>query len=801
MSEGVATYEGLDDPLFHQVGIIGLGLIGASLAQAIFDRRLATSIVAIDTNQASIEAGISCGLLTDGGLSIQSDADKLANCDLIVVAVPVKAVPMVFEQLADAISKGEILSNCLITDVGSTKQTIVTAYREAFAKFPTVYASNLPHFVPAHPIAGAEKSGFNARRGDLFHQHKVIVCPLPESSAKAVQQVSALWRGVGAEVMTMDADHHDRVLAHTSHLPHLLAFTLVEQLASHNDNMDIFRYAAGGFRDFTRIAASDPTMWHDIFYANEAAILTALDDFESQLDHLRQLILRKDSTALLGMLGRVQSARQHFGHMLTATPYSQPLHSTQANHSKNSHSSEPHSEVYMSDQSLNFIINPTETPIRLQGSISVPGDKSVSHRSIMFGSLANGVTKVTGFLEGEDALATLQAFKDMGVTIEGPKDGEVIIHGVGMHGLKPSPNPLYMGNSGTSMRLLAGILSAQAFDSVMTGDASLSKRPMERVAKPLREMGAVIQTTGEKGTAPISITGRDKTGKALHGITYAMPVASAQVKSCLLLAGLWADGDTVITQPEITRDHTERMLNAFGLDVKTEGNTIRLTGGEQLTACDIAVPADISSAAFFMVAASIAHDSELTLKQVGINPTRTGVIDILKLMGADITLSNEKSIGGEPVADITVKSAQLHGSNIPPELVPLAIDEFPALFVAASCATGRTTLTGAKELRVKESDRIAVMATGLQTLGIDCTVLDDGIIIEGKGKEEEANTSSIFTGGVIDTHHDHRIAMSFAMASLRASKQIVIRGVETVNTSFPNFAGLANQIGMNIQVL
>ncbi|OOR91967.1 3-phosphoshikimate 1-carboxyvinyltransferase [Moraxella bovis] len=441
---------------------------------------------------------------------------------------------------------------------------------------------------------------------------------------------------------------------------------------------------------------------------------------------------------------------------------------------------------------MKYHITPSTT---FTGTHKVAPDKSISHRSIMFGSLANGVTKVSNFLQGEDALSTLQAFADMGVQIERDFD-KVTIYGVGMGGLKAPKKPLDMGNSGTSMRLLSGILSAQDFDSTMIGDESLSKRPMERVAKPLRQMGAVIATTGEKGTPPITITG----GQTLSAIHYNMPMASAQVKSCLLLAGLWVKGETVVIEPEITRDHTERMLNAFGYDVKVtplqNGNEIRLTGGGQLTACDIEVPADISAAAFFMVAGLIAKTGDVVLPKVGINPTRTGVIDILRLMGADITLQNQTLVGGEPVADICVKSSRLHGIEIPLHLVPLAIDEFPVIFIASSCATGKTVLRGAEELRVKESDRIQVMADGLTTLGIDCTVLDEGIEIIGRGQSE-----FVFGGGEIECYHDHRIAMSFAVASLRASDEIVINGTQTVATSFPNFATLAKEAGLGLEVL
>ena len=760
-------------PLFKQVCVIGLGLIGASLAQAIKNNGLSARLVAVDRHTPSIDEAIHQGLLDTGSDNL---SNVIAGSDLIIIAVPVQAVQAVFADIKQAMDDGKIATDCMITDVCSTKVNIIDAANAVFGSLPV-------GLVPAHPIAGAENSGYHARRATLFVNHSVIICELPTTNEVAIAKLRLLWEAVGATVMTMAADHHDAILAHTSHLPHLLAFNLVEQLASHDDNLDMFRYAAGGFRDFSRIAASDPKMWHDIFFANQSAIVSALDEYGVYLQTMRQLIIDKDSTALMGILGRAQAARRHFGHMLASTPYTDT-----------------------SAMSASYIITPSNT---VSGTIAIPGDKSISHRSIMLGSLATGVTHVTGFLEGEDALATLQAFRDMGVTIEGPDNGNLTIHGVGMNGLKPSKTPLYMGNSGTSMRLLAGILAAQPFDSVLTGDTSLNKRPMERVAAPLRAMGAVIQSTGHSGTAPLSITGRDKVGKPLQAIDYEMPVASAQIKSCLLLAGLWSEGTTTVTQPEVSRDHTERMLSAFGYPVTVDGNRISVTGGGTLTGGDIAVPADISSAAFFMVAAAISQGSELTLTQVGINPTRTGVIDILRLMQADISLSNETHVGGEPVADITIRSSNLVGIEIPESLVPLAIDEFPVLFIAASCAQGRTVLTGAKELRVKESDRIAVMAEGLQTLGIDCTVTDDGLIIEGKGSEgEEAaseggdinNSHPVFGGGQITSHHDHRIAMSFAVASLRASKQITIEGVETVNTSFPGFAELANHIGMSIQV-
>jgi 3-phosphoshikimate 1-carboxyvinyltransferase len=420
----------------------------------------------------------------------------------------------------------------------------------------------------------------------------------------------------------------------------------------------------------------------------------------------------------------------------------------------------------------------------MSGEVRVPGDKSISHRSIMLGALANGITRVKGFLEGEDALATLAAFRAMGVEIDGPENGNVTVHGVGLHGLTAPADALDLGNAGTGMRLICGLLAGQAFDAKLTGDTSLCSRPMGRVIDPLTMMGASIQSA-EGGRPPLTIRG----GQKLHGIDYELPMASAQVKSCVLLAGLYSEGCTAVTEPGPSRDHTERMLRGFGYPVQSAKGVISLQGGGSLQACDIDVPADISSAAFFLVAASIAPDSDLILTHVGVNPTRMGVINILQLMGANITLHNHSEVGGEPVADIRVRSASLRGIEIPLDQVPLAIDEFPVLFVAAACATGRTVLRGADELRVKESDRIAAMAEGLSTLGILNEVLEDGIAIDG----------GILGGGVIKTYHDHRIAMSFAIAGLRAKGEITVLDCDHVATSFPGFDALARGLGLNIQ--
>lgn len=434
---------------------------------------------------------------------------------------------------------------------------------------------------------------------------------------------------------------------------------------------------------------------------------------------------------------------------------------------------------------LRFLITPGGSLI---GRIRVPGDKSISHRSIMLSAIAEGVTHIRGFLEGADALATLAAFREMGVEIEGPKDGELRVQGVGLRGLKPPKNHLDMGNSGTAMRLLAGLLAGQRFATTLVGDESLTRRPMRRVTAPLTEMGAQVLTSGD-GTAPLRI----EPVSHLDGIDYRLPMASAQVKSCLMLAGLYAEGETCITETAPTRDHTERMLSAFGYEVRRSGSRVCLTGGGRLTACDLEVPADISSAAFFLVGASIAPGSDLLLESVGINPTRVGVIKILRDMGADIELMDERMAGGEPVADIRVRSSRLHGIRIPVDQVPLAIDEFPAIFIAAACAEGETILTDAEELRVKESDRIQVMADGLAQLGILAEPRPDGIRIVG------GELGSTEGGEAIHAQGDHRIAMSFAIAGLRAGGAIEVRDCANVETSFPGFARLAGRAGLAIR--
>lgn len=410
----------------------------------------------------------------------------------------------------------------------------------------------------------------------------------------------------------------------------------------------------------------------------------------------------------------------------------------------------------------------------LNGEITVPGDKSISHRSIMLGSLASGITEVHGFLQGADCLSSISCFQKMGVNIENDTETNIVrIHGLGLHNLKTPTEILDVGNSGTTTRLMSGILAAQNFTSTVTGDASIQKRPMKRIMTPLSQMGADITSINGNDCAPLRIQ-----GKPLHGIHYQSPVASAQVKSAILLAGLYADGETSVTEPYVSRNHTELMFESFGVNIQCKGTTVTVQPASHLEAQKIVVPGDISSAAYFIVAGLITPNSYITIKKVGINSTRDGILDVCKAMGADITLSNVNDTIGEPTADITVRTSSLKGTVIEGAVIPKLIDELPIIAILACFANGTTIIKDAQELKVKESNRIDVMVQNLSAMGADIEATDDGMIIRG-GKP--------LHGAIIDSKLDHRIAMSFAIAGMNAEGNTEIQGAECVNISYPNF--------------
>ncbi len=408
----------------------------------------------------------------------------------------------------------------------------------------------------------------------------------------------------------------------------------------------------------------------------------------------------------------------------------------------------------------------------LSGTITVPGDKSISHRSVMLGSIARGVTEIHGFLPGADCLSTISCFRKMGIHIEQQQD-HVKVYGSGLHGLRKPEEVLDCGNSGTTLRLLSGILVAQPFDSILTGDASIQKRPMKRIITPLTAMGADIRSLSCNHCAPLAISGRK-----LKGISYQSPVASAQVKSAVLLAGLYADGKTSVTEPFLSRNHTELMLKGFGADVISEGITAVISPADELFAQQITIPGDISSAAYFIAAGLITPHSEILIENVGINPTRAGILTVCRQMGADITICKERTAGGEPVADILVKTSQLKGITIGGSIIPTLIDELPIIALMACFAEGTTLIQDAAELKIKESNRIAVMTENLTKMGAKVTATEDGMIIEG---------GTPLKGAIIDSHLDHRIAMTFAIAGINAAKETQVLGSQCVNISYPGF--------------
>lgn len=423
----------------------------------------------------------------------------------------------------------------------------------------------------------------------------------------------------------------------------------------------------------------------------------------------------------------------------------------------------------------------------LRGILTVPGDKSISHRAIMFGALAEGTTTVHGFLKGADCLSTIDCFRRMGISIEEKYD-TIYVHGKGLHGLSESIPILDVGNSGTTTRLISGILAGQTFPSVLSGDASLNTRPMKRIMIPLSMMGADIQSCKGNDCAPLIIK-----GKPLKAIHYNSPVASAQVKSCVLLAGLYADGETSVTESALSRDHTERMLRSFGADIRSEGCTCSITPPETLHAQHIEVPGDISSATFFLVAGLITPDSEILIQNVGINPTRAGILKVCQAMGADITLENEREEGGEPVADLLVRSSQLTGTVIEGEIIPTLIDELPVIALMACFAKGETIIRDAHELRVKESDRIEIVSRNLRAMGADVIPTDDGFIINSTfGKEH----LPALHGADIECSLDHRIAMTFSVAGINADGETRIPGSDCVDVSYPGFFGQMEQLYM-----
>ncbi len=728
-----------------RVLIVGLGMIGASFAKALCLSQAAT-VIGLDAQEGVAEKARAMGIVDEA----VSFPDLNTCFDAVILAVPVLAMGPVLTQL-----KPWLGADTVISDVGSVKGAVVEAARKALGELP-------PGFVPGHPIAGAERSGLAAAKSDLFDHHLLILTPLPTSSPEAVQLLMRLWQSVGADVVTMSVSRHDEVLAATSHLPHLLAFSLVDTLARESENREIFRYAAGGFRDFTRIAASDPTMWHDVFLANREATLSILRRFQADLDVLADAIENREGATLKSVFGRAKSARDYFTEILSSR------------------------QRHTDDIRKNLIAAPVRAG--LTGAVAVPGDRSISHRAIILAALAEGQSELRGFGNGHDNRTTLEALRKLGVCIEASDTGSLVVNGVGRQGLKPADSPLYMGNSATSMRLMAGVLSAQSFSSELIGDASLSQRPMDRIQLPLQAMGARIELAPRK-TAPIVI----HPTAALKPLDYDLPMASAQVKTALLLAGLCSGVSMRLQEAGPSRNHTEVLLARLGCPVRCESGVITLDPSPQWAGFDCDIPGDFSLAAVHLAAASLVPDSELTLLGVGVNPSRLGLLDILARMGARIELTNYRDLGGEPVADIQVNYAPLVATDETADVAGLVIDEYPLLFVLATQAEGISRFSGVRELRYKETDRLKTMVEGLTTLGADIELKGDAVIVRGRNDRP-------LDGGIVDCGGDHRVALAYVVAAQTALRPVIIRNSGRVLGAYPDFAEHALALGYSVTV-
>lgn len=731
----------------RQLVVIGLGLIGGSLAKAAKQRRLCRRVIGIARREEVCVQAVELGVVDHATTSLESIADSLGEGDVIFIAVPTLSIRKILEQVRACVP-----ASVTITDGASVKGSVLRDVEAVYGEIP-------PQLVLGHPIAGSEKSGVEAANPDLYIKHRIILTPTIQTDPVHLQRVTQMWTAVEAEVLHLGVEDHDEILGATSHLPHAIAFSLVDTLAHDSKNENIFRYAAGGFRDFTRIASSDAVMWRDIMLANDQAVIKAIDLFSNNLNRLRTAIESKNSQELLGIFTRAKAARDHFSAMLAKRAYL--------------------SQVASSD--LTLCVYPGAV---LTGELRVPGDRSISHRAIMLAAIATGTTDIDGFLEGEDALATIQAFRDMEVVIEGPDDGHVRVHGVGLNGLQPPVGAIYVGGAGTAIRLLCGILAAQSFDSELIGDDALNQLSMTRVLAPLRQMGAEF-STAEGDRPPIQIRG----GRELQGIDYVMPQASAQVKSSLLMAGLYARGNTRIQEPTRSRDHTERLLAGFTCPLAMQDGWLTLAQGGHLSGCQIDIPGDFSAAAVLLVAATLSAGSSLVLAHVGINPTRTGAISILQRMGAKMVIREQTVAGGEPVAHIDVEYAPLTATTVAADEVAVVMDELPILMVAASCAAGETRFCGVKALHLRSHLRTNSMMQALRTLGVAIDYREDVLSVVG----------GPLAGGTVDAAGDYRVALALLVAGLRAQSPVTVTSCASIATSFPNFLTLANRSGIRIE--
>ncbi len=710
-------------PRFERLAVVGVGLLGGSFALACRQRELVGEVVGVGRSRANLEHALARGIVDRAG----DDMALIEGADLVLLAAPVSRLGALAERAAPHLRPG-----ALVTDVGSVKEGVVTACEAALA--------GRAEFVGSHPIAGSEQTGAAAARADLFTGATCVVTPSEATAPEALARTVALWNALGMHVTELPPALHDALLARTSHLPHVLAFVLARLVGAPIENIDPLALAGPSLIEGTRIAASSPELWRDILLGNAAAVVAACDAARADLERLRAAVAAGDGATIATLVAEAGAVRARMM-----------------------------APGFAGAAAAGEIFGPARTP--LTGEVVLPGDKSIGHRALLFGAIAEGETRITGLGGGQDNASTIHVLRSLGVRIT-RRGSSAVVHGRGFAGLHAPAGPLDCGNSGTTMRLMAGVLAGRPFRATLRGDASLERRPMARVAAPLARMGARIATVD--GRPPLTVD-----GGALHGVAHVLPVASAQLKTALVLAGLQARGVTRVEEPELSRDHTERLLPSFGVTLgRPSPLTIEITGPSRLHATEIHVPGDPSAAAFWAVAASIVAGSRVLLRNVGVNPSRTGAFDVLRSMGALLDLRHTASTGDEPVADVEVRHVPLHGVLVAGATMVRAIDEFPVLAVAAALAQGTTEFRDGAELRVKESDRIAAMARGLATLGVTVREHPDGLTVEGRAE---------LGSGEVDACGDHRIVMAFAVAALRARGEVRIRGAGAAAVSDPGF--------------
>ncbi len=725
--------------MFSKITIVGMGLIGGSIGMACVRHALAREVMAVVRRESAMAEVREREAAHDVTLDLQ---EGVAGAELVVLAASVEAIPELAHQAAPALS-----AQAIVTDVASVKADIVRRLEETLG--------GVCRFVGSHPMAGGEQAGIAHAEPDLFRHAVCLVTPTEHTDADALEKVTQFWRRLGCTVHALGPGEHDEAVALVSHLPHVAAAAVVNAIGRTADPETAMRCAGPSFRDVTRVAASSPEMWTEICMGNRDALLAAAGDLRDEAGRFVECLEACDAEGLRSFFAEARRLKESNAPTGRHGPVVAP----------------PDPIV-------------VRRPKHVRGVVEVPGDKSISHRAVILSSIAEGTSTIDNLLPGEDVRCTVDVMRALGVPIEWLSDTSVRIEGVGLRGLKAPGETLWCGNSGTSMRLLAGLLAAQPFRSVLDGDDSLRRRPMKRIITPLTQMGAVVEGTPPNDTAPLTVD-----GGRIKPIDYDSPVASAQVKTAVLLAALYADGATTLTEPRQSRDHTERMLADYGVEVAGEGLTVALEGGQQLRAFDFVVPGDFSSAMFFVVLAACTPGAALTVRHVGLNPTRVAALRILERMGAAIGIEEDNTAGAggsEPRGDLVVRGGALKATTIEGDEIPGAIDELPVLAVAASLASGRTVVKDAAELRVKESDRIATTVANLRAMGANAEETDDGMIVEGP---------AALRGAELDSFGDHRIAMAFTIAGMLAEGETRISNTACISTSFPGFHETIGSLG------